>query len=139
VAVEGSHHTFPSGRGGSYGSSYFQLFVYAHKNLVLLVMVASLLEDGTVFRYCINARHLNRWWQYPSCLLSTVILHVMCTLINHGVPETQSILYKHDKDFHWPCGLYVHVHCNPSMSKTAAVCFVLPRVIAVSVCLSIVV
>ena len=76
--------------------------------VVLLVMVASLLEDGEFFRYCnsaneksnnditadifiganqlcINACHLNRWWHYPSCLSSSVILHVMCALVNHGV------------------------------------------------------
>jgi len=96
---------FPSGRGGSCGSSHFQVFVYAHKNLVLLVMVASLLEDGKVFRYCysINACHLNRWWHYPSCLPSSVILHVVCALTNHGVlclcHRNSSILYKHDETF----------------------------------------
>ena len=74
-----------SDRGGGCGSSHFQLFVYAHKNLVLLVMVASLLEDGKVFRYCINARHLNRWWHYPSYLPSSVILHAVCAPINQGV------------------------------------------------------
>lgn len=87
---------FPSGRGGSCGSSHFQLFVYAHKNLVLLVMVASLLEDGKVFRYCINACHLNRWWHYPSCLPSSVILHVVCALTNHGVLSLYHQKLKHD-------------------------------------------